>query len=121
MESNIVVLNQIKDQLLSEFGDLCGEGGCQLEVQAQKSILGPRLFVKRYQDQCRKVKLLSEKLLDLDVKSQQNSTLLMTHLINTGWKYEKLKQKHKRLLDDFKHLQTITNDLLTLIEKVPSV
>jgi hypothetical protein len=121
MESNLVVLNQIKDQLIADFSDLCGEGGCQLVVQAQKSILGPRLFVKRYQDECRKVKQLSEKLAEVDTKSQQNCSLLMTHLINTGWKYEKLKQKHKRLLDDFKHLQDITNELLTLMEKVPSV
>lgn len=121
MESNLVVLNQIKDQLLTDFGDLCGEGGCQLVVQAQKSILGPRLFVKRYQDECRKVKHLAEKLAELDTRSQQNSSLLMTHLINTGWKYEKLKQKHKRLLDDFKRLQDATNDLLSIMEKVPSV
>lgn len=120
MESNITILQQIKDQLLNEFGEMCGEGGCQLEVQAQKSILGPKLFVKRYQDECRKVKHLSEKLSELDLRSQQNCSLLMTHLINTGWKYEKIKQKHKRLLDDFKRLQDITNELLTLIEKVPS-
>ena len=120
-DSNLLILNQIKDQLLSEFGDLCGEGGCQLQVQAQKSILGPRLFVKRYQEECRKVKQLSEKLFEIDSKSQQNCSLLMTHLINTGWKYEKLKLKHKRLLEDFKRLQETTNEILIAIENVPNV
>lgn len=111
-------MKNFKDRLIADFSDLCGEGGCEREMETKKCILGPRLFIDRYQNECKKLKDVTLKFKSYQDKTRTDERKLMTEYVTTLWKYEKLKMKHKRLLDDFQQIQKMLIDMVQVCEKL---
>jgi hypothetical protein len=111
-------LIEIKNKLLKHFSDMCGEQGCDEEIQTRQCVVGPRLFIQRYKEKCLKVRELNQQFQQSTQKSKTEKNKLMSHFITNLWKYEKLKMKHVRLLEDFQTLNKILDEVLTKVEQI---